>query len=114
MTRKEFLQLAIAAAGTALAAACGGSAGMQAASGNCLANGSTSRIAGNHGQVLTVTKADIAAGASKTYDIRGTADHTHQVTLTAADMAALQQNMQAQEISTTDSGHSHTIAVLCV
>lgn len=58
MTRKEFLQLAIAAAGTALAAACGGSAGMQAASGNCLANGSTSRIAGNHGQVLTVTKAD--------------------------------------------------------
>lgn len=116
MSRKEFLQFSMVGAGAALAAACGGTSGgaMQTPpAGNCLANGSTSQIGGNHGHVLVVTKADIAAGVAKTYDIQGSASHTHQVMLTAADMVALQKNMEAQETSTTDAGHSHSIAVIC-
>jgi hypothetical protein len=116
MTRKHFLRLALLG-GASLAAACGGSAdgpaAMQGPSGDCAANGSGATIGGNHGHVLVVSKADIVAGAQKTYDIRGTADHTHQVTLTAADMASLQQNIGAHEASTVTLSHSHSIAVSC-
>jgi hypothetical protein len=81
--------------------------------GNCLLNGTAATIGGNHGHVLTVSKEDVAAGVQKTYDIRGSADHTHQVTLTMADMEALRTNMQAREVSTVDLSHSHAISVSC-
>jgi len=114
MTRKDFLRLALFG-GASLAAACGGSSdgAMQGPSGNCSANGTVATIGGNHGHVLVVSKADVIAGAQKTYDIRGTADHTHQVMLTASDMATLQQNLAAQETSTVALSHSHSIAVSC-
>ena len=116
MTRKDFLRLALLG-GASLAAACGGSGdgtgSMQGPSGNCAANGSATTIGGNHGHVLLVPMADILAGAQKNYDIRGTADHTHQVTLTAADMASLQQNLAARETSTVTLSHSHSIVVSC-
>lgn len=118
MTRKDFLRLALLG-GASFAAACGGSGGgsgdgtMQGPSGNCAANGTVAAIGGNHGHVLVVPKADVVAGAQKTYDIQGTADHTHQVTLTAADMASLQQNLAAHETSTVMFSHSHAIAVSC-
>jgi hypothetical protein len=121
MTRKEFLRLGLT---TAAVAACGGSSAgnstgsggtpmQQGASGNCLMNGTAATISGNHGHVLVVSKEDVAAGAQKTYDIRGAADHSHQVTLTSADMAALGENMQAHEASTVALSHSHAITVSC-
>jgi len=116
MTRKEFLRFALAAAGAALAAACGGTSTSEPAQeqpGNCLANGTLASIAANHGHVLLVPKVGVTAEVQKTYDIRGSADHMHQVTLTAADMAALRQNMQAREVSTTDIAHSHSSSVSC-
>jgi hypothetical protein len=111
LTRKEFLTLVIGSA----AAACGGS--MASSSGNCLANGSNSIINQNTGHSLIVTKADIAAGVDKTYDIQGTdASHGHSVTLTAADMQALKNNMQVAKTSTVGGtpGHSHAIQVVCL
>ena len=116
LTRKEFLTLVI---GSAAAAACGGSSA-PGPSGNCAANGSASTIAQNTGHSLIVTKADIAAGVEKTYDIRGTdTSHTHSVTLTAADMLALQKNMQVNETSTFGNApgaapHNHLIQVICL
>lgn len=112
MTRKDFLRLALFG-GASLAAACGGSDAMQGPSGDCAANGSVASIGGNHGHVLVVSKADILAGAQKTYDVQGTADHSHQVTLTAADMTALQGNLSARENSTVILSHSHPITVSC-
>jgi hypothetical protein len=115
LTRKEFLTLVI---GSAAAAACGGSSS-PGPSGNCLANGSASIIQNNTGHSLIVTKADIMAGVDKTYDIRGTdTSHTHSVTITAADMLALQKNMQVGETSTsgispTVGAHTHAIQVVC-
>lgn len=115
LTRKEFLTLVL---GGAAVAACGGSA--SGPSGNCAANGSTASISSNTGHSLIVTKADIAAGLEKTYDIQGTdLTHTHSVTLTAADMVALQKNLQADETSSTNaapggSAHNHAIKVVCV
>jgi hypothetical protein len=102
VTRKEFL---LFLAGTA----CGGS------SVNCLADGTTVSFNENHGHVLVVSKEDVAAGVAKTYDIRGTADHTHLITITAADMASLTKNQPVSEISTRDGNplHSHTALVGC-
>jgi hypothetical protein len=116
LTRKEFLTLVI---GSAAAAACGGSSA-PGPSGNCAANGSASTIAQNTGHSLIVTKADIAAGVDKTYDIRGTdTSHTHSVTITAADMLALKNNMQGAETSTSGTSptvgpHTHAIQVVCL
>jgi len=113
VTRKEFLVLMIGSA----AAACGGSS--DSPSGNCAANGTAVSIAQNTGHVLMVSKDDIAAGVAKTYDIQGTdTTHTHQVTLTAADMQALQKNLRAMETSTAGNAagqapHTHQITVSC-
>ncbi|HHL53391.1 MAG TPA: hypothetical protein ENJ39_08440 [Flammeovirgaceae bacterium] len=81
--------------------------------GNCLDNGTTTSIGGNHGHSLTVPKADVQAGVTKTYSIQGSSGHNHQVTLTASHFASLQDNKSIQVTSTTDSGHSHSITVGC-
>ena len=46
-------------------------------------------IMGNHGHALTVTKAEAMAAADKTYDIKGTAMHTHTVVITVAQFAMM-------------------------
>ena len=113
LSRKEFLVLLIGSA----AAACGGSS--DGPSGNCAANGTAVQIAQNTGHVLMVSKADVAAGVAKTYDIQGSdSTHTHQVTLSAADMQALQKNLRAMETSTAGNAagqapHTHQITVSC-
>ena len=112
LTRKEFLTLVAGG----VAAACGGSS-PSGPSGNCAQNGSHAAISQNTGHALVVTMADIAAGVAKTYDIRGTdTTHTHQVTLTAADMQNLQMNLRALETSTVGGtpGHTHQITVSCL
>jgi len=114
-TRRDFIKVALAACGGALVAGCGsGSNGMDmAGGGDCLANGTNILIAGNHGHVLSVSKADVAAAADKTYDITGQAGHTHNVTVAAADFAKLTANSSVQVTSTTASGHTHTVTITC-
>ena len=81
---------------------------------NCLLNGAVaSNISGNHGHTLTVSKADIEAGADKTYSIRGSANHDHEITISATDFANLKNNMQVGENSTTVQSHSHTVTISC-
>jgi hypothetical protein len=81
--------------------------------GNCLANGTTSAIAGNHGHVITVTKADIMAGVDKDYHIMGAATHDHVLTITAAQFAMLALNTNISDTSTTTSLHDHVITISC-
>lgn len=123
MTRKEFLgtvlkgTAATAYAGVVLSG-CGSdspSAPDAAGIGNCLANGTSVSIGTNHGHSLTVSKADVAAAAAKTYDIMGTAIHTHSLTLTAADFQMLEANQTITVTSTAggSDGHTHVVRVLC-
>src|ERR1044071_778619 len=118
-TRKQFLVAALETTGAALGltilSACGSSSspGADAAPASCLQNGTTAMIAANHGQVLMVSKADVAAGAAKSYDIRGTADHTHTVALTADHLHDLAENHAIMTTSPTDASHSHEIMVAC-
>jgi hypothetical protein len=121
LTRKQFLRVVIrgSAAGLAgggLLAACGGDDGggvdAPVASGDCLQNGTTVAIAANHGHVLTVPLADVQAGTPQTYDIRGTALHTHSVTLTAAHFSQLAMN-RTVTISTQLGDHIHSVTIGC-
>jgi hypothetical protein len=115
-TRREVLVLIV---GGVAAAACGGSGGSGGTSGgNCLANGTSNQIESNHGHTLSIPIADINAGTDKTYTFGGTADHTHNVTITAAAFAQLKQNMGTQTNSTVTPSaiygtHAHTVLFSC-
>lgn len=121
MTRKEFLSsLFGAAAGGLVLAACGGDDGggtsqadASVSQASCTMNGTSVNIETNHGHVLMVSKEDVTAAADKTYDITGTAAHSHSVTVTAADFAKLAQNMSVHLTSTTGGAHTHGVLIMC-
>lgn len=75
-------------------------------------NGTMITIGNNHGHVLVVSKAEVVAGVEKTYDIMGTATHTHSVTVTAAMFAQLQGGTTQMTVSSTTT-HSHPITIVC-
>jgi len=124
MTRKEFLGTivkgtAVGAVLVTTVAACGGGSDpgppdAPPSNRNCLQNGTGVNIVGNHGHVLMVSIADIQAGVDKTYDITGSAAHSHSVTITAAEFAMLAANTGVSTTSTSGASHTHSIAVSCV
>lgn len=127
ITRKEFL--GGIAGGTVLLVftSCGG--GGSGYTGGGMSNGSmsadtmssggcTDTIAANHGHVLAVASTDLDSTVDKSYDIRGTADHTHTVTLTVAQLAQLKAGQSVNVVSTTSTSmtygtHSHAVSVSC-
>ena len=131
ITRKEFLERLIGGAagvaGIAMVVGCSSSSGSDsthpdASSGpapdaaraaSCTMNGTISAIAENHGHVLVVSKADVVAGAQKSYDITGAADHPHTVMVTADMFTRLKGNTAVMTTSSNDSGHSHPVTVMC-
>jgi hypothetical protein len=156
LTRKEFIQLAVASAGAAALGACGddtsGTGGGGTGGGGTGGSGSTtssttgstttssttttttttgaggaggegggtanltcsSNIGTNHGHSLEVPAADVADGVEKTYNIQGTSQHPHMVTITAADFTTLAGGGTVQKTSTNDNGHTHSVTVTCV
>lgn len=70
-------------------------------------------IATNHGHALVVPLADVMAGAEATYDIQGTADHAHSVTLGADHFAMLQQGLQVTVASSLGGAHDHQVTIAC-
>ena len=115
MTRKEFI--GGLASGTVLLvfSGCGGGGGGMSGGGS----GCTDTIAANHGHVLVVPLSDLSSMVDKSYDIRGTADHTHTVTLTAAQLAQLKAGQSvnvnsSMSTSMTYGTHFHAVSVSCV
>jgi len=81
---------------------------------NCLQNGArASSISGNHGHSLTVSKADVAAGAEKTYSITGSSGHSHSVTVSVANFNTLKSNQQVSVTSTSGDSHTHSVTISC-
>lgn len=84
---------------------------------DCVENGTSTTVSSsqNHTHSLTVSKEDVSAGTTKTYNLSESADHIHQVTLDDSDFQALKDNPgeSLSKISSTDSGHSHNITVAC-
>ena len=80
---------------------------------DCLANGTNSSISGNHGHNITVSTADVNAGAEKTYNIMASANHSHSVTVSVANFNTLKNNQQISVSSTTGNSHTHSVTVSC-
>lgn len=80
---------------------------------DCLANGTNSSIGSNHGHSLTVSSADVNAGAEKTYNISGSSGHSHSVTVSAANFDTLKNNQQISITSTNDDSHTHNVTISC-
>ncbi|HXY41369.1 MAG TPA: hypothetical protein VEQ10_16965 [Vicinamibacteria bacterium] len=66
-------------------------------------------ISSNHGHSAIITAARLAQGGSLDLDIRGTATHTHTVSLSASDLSDIAENKKIAHESSVDSGHSHTV-----
>lgn len=114
ITRKMFL-IQLASGSWALAAGgCGGGGDYAAAPAPAPAGaGCAATIAANHGHVLTIAAADLTSLVDKTYDIQGTADHTHSVTFTAAQLAQLKAGNPVSVMTTTTLAHNHAIDERC-
>lgn len=69
-------------------------------------------ISDNHDHALVVPMADVTAGTPRTYSIAGTAGHSHDVTLTAADFTVLAAG-SVIVTSTVAEGHQHTVTIRC-
>lgn len=69
-------------------------------------------VSANHGHVAVITGAQITDGvAIVALDIRGTATHTHTLSISQADLTSLKNRQTVVSNSTTDSGHSHTVTL---
>lgn len=98
--------------GTSSGTSSGTGSGTPSGQGACAET--TAAISINHGHELNVSSADVMAEVDKIYDIMGSGDHTHQITVTAADFAALQSGETIVVTSSTDVSHSHDVTVSCV
>ena len=117
LDRKEFLTGIAGVTATLIVTACGGD-GSGAGStgggdGNCMDNKMDIAITSNHGHELHIAVADFDSGQSKTYSIKGIADHDHAVTLTAQDFTNLKNGKKITKESTNNGGHSHPMQIAC-
>jgi hypothetical protein len=74
----------------------------------------TGTISNNHGHVATVTAAELIAGNALSLDIRGSADHSHIVSVNATEVTQIRAGQRVTVTSTTDASatfgpHSHTV-----
>jgi hypothetical protein len=112
-SRRSFVQTSVGVCTLGLlSAACGSSSGNTDT--NAGDGGVCSvTISANHGHVLDITAADKMAGAAKDYDIRGTATHSHIVSLSADNFATLNTGGTVNVTSTVTLGHSHDLSIKC-
>jgi hypothetical protein len=66
-------------------------------------------ISNNHGHTATITAAELMAGNAVNVQLTLGSGHTHQLALTANQVAAVAANQKVSGESTTDNGHSHTV-----
>ena len=64
-------------------------------------------IGTNHGHAVTLTAAQQQAGQAVTLTLSGS--HTHQLSLSAAEVTAVANGTNVAKDSTSDLGHSHTV-----
>jgi len=81
--------------------------------GTAACTGTTTNISANHGHAVDVPGSDVAAGAQVVYDIQGTASHTHDLTVAAADFTTLQGGGPVTITSSLSNGHTHAVTISC-
>jgi hypothetical protein len=108
MNRREFTAeaaLLLLGGATITLSGCGG--GNPAASSPPLTD-KTGEISSNHGHAATITAAQLGTGGGLDLDLRGTASHTHMLSLTASELVMIRSGSRFEK---TCSGTSHTHTV---
>ncbi len=109
MNRREFTveaALLLLGGATMTISACGGG-GSPAASTPPLAD-ATGSISSNHGHAAIVTAAQQSAGGGLDLDMHGTASHTHTLSLSAGEVAAIRSGARVDK-DCTGGSHTHTV-----
>lgn len=117
ITRQTFLRIVTVAASSvaAGAAACGDSETTDDGTDGPSCGKVNATISANHSHVLGIAPGDVTAGVEKTYDIKGSAAHSHMVTVTAEQFQQLAAG-QTITIESTRAGapdHLHSCSIIC-
>jgi hypothetical protein len=116
--RREFAReasLAFLSGITVTVSACGGGGGYSSPTTNSSpppsgnAADEVGQISANHGHTAVVQAAWLQAGGSVDLDIRGSATHSHMVSLVADALRDMRDGRKVQKESTTNEGHTHTV-----
>lgn len=70
-------------------------------------------VATNHGHRMAISAADKLAGVAKQYDIQGSSEHNHTVSLSAQQFADLNGGKVVVVTSSNDAGHTHDVTLTC-
>ena len=109
MDRREFtveMALALLGGATIVISGCGG--GSPTASTPPLTD-KLGDISANHGHVALITAAQLGENGTLDLDIRGTASHSHMVSLTDTDVASVRRGSRVDKQSSGKS-HTHTVS----
>lgn len=112
MTRKQFLGSLAGGTVVLLISGCGGGGGGGYSGPPASTCGATS-ITGNHGHALTIQRSDLNSMTDKVYNIQGSADHNHTITLTVAQLAQLKAGNMVTVTSSVTLAHQHDVTVSC-
>jgi len=118
--RREFTAEAVLATLTGVViilTGCGGGGGYSSPSAPSASSPSTAAapgdhqgsISSNHGHLAVVISVQLVAGNAVQLDIRGSADHTHTVTLSNEAMGAIKAGTPVITDSTSTTDHFHTV-----
>jgi hypothetical protein len=66
-------------------------------------------ISDNHGHQAVITSAQLLAGGALSLDIRGTADHSHTVSLSGDDLVSIRSQQTVAKQCSTGSAHTHMV-----
>jgi hypothetical protein len=69
---------------------------------------SVGTVSSNHGHAAVVTAAELGSNGALNLDIRGTASHSHTVTLSTTEIAAIRAGGRVEKESSGNS-HTHTV-----
>jgi hypothetical protein len=75
-------------------------------------DGEAGSISANHGHSVVITSAQLTAGGQLTLSLGpavGVPDHTHSVTLTAAEVVSIRDGARVSKVSSTADAHLHTV-----
>src|SRR5690349_12373236 len=106
--RLQFLQLAGGVLGAGVATAAAACGGDDAAGPSCSATNPQTNISANHGHAMSVSGADVTAAITKTYDIKGLADHSHTVQVLDSNFRELAAGSKVTAFSTSGGVNNHT------
>ena len=115
LDRREFTRLSLLAmlSGVAITiTACGGSSDGGPGGPTTPTDGEEGSISANHGHRARITSAELTAGGQLTLSLGpavGAPDHTHTLTLTAAEVVSIRDGARVSKLSTTEDAHNHSV-----